>query len=58
VEDITQKTRKWEDNIKMELKEIFVGVNWISLAQGFCVHGYEPSSIAGGLLMIYKLEKV
>jgi hypothetical protein len=34
--------RKWEDNSKMELREIGIdGVNWIRLAQdgGFCEHG-------------------
>jgi hypothetical protein len=42
--------RRWEDNIKMDLREIVVdGANWIHLAQdgvlmvGFCEHGDEPS---------------
>jgi hypothetical protein len=42
--------RRWEDNIKMDLKEIgIVGVNWIQLAQGrvqwrgFCEYGNETS---------------
>jgi hypothetical protein len=42
--------RRWENNIKLDLKEIGIdGVNWIQLAHigssggGFCVHGNEPS---------------
>jgi len=42
--------RRWEDNIKMDLKEIGIdGANWIRLAHdrvqcaGFCEHGDEPS---------------
>jgi hypothetical protein len=41
--------RKWEENIKMDLRETgFDGTNWIRLAQkspvvGFCEHGNEPS---------------
>jgi hypothetical protein len=36
---------RWEDNIKMELREIGIdGANWIRLAQiGFCEQGKEPS---------------
>jgi hypothetical protein len=41
---------RWEDNIKMNLREIRIdGANWIQLAQdkgpvaGFCEHGNEPS---------------
>jgi hypothetical protein len=39
---------RWEDNIKMYLREIGIdGANWIRLAQdspvaGFCEHGNEP----------------
>jgi hypothetical protein len=44
--------RKWEYNIRMELREIGIdGTNWIRLAQdrvqwrrAFCEHGNEPSS--------------
>jgi hypothetical protein len=40
-------TRTWEDNIKMNFREIGVdGANWIQLAQdraGLCEHGNEPS---------------
>jgi hypothetical protein len=42
-------TRKWEDNIKMEFRDIGInGANWIRLAQespiaSFCEHGNEPS---------------
>jgi hypothetical protein len=40
--------RKWEDNNKMDLREIgWVGMDWIQLAedrdQGSCEHGNEPS---------------
>jgi hypothetical protein len=40
--------RKWEDNIKLDLREIGIdGANWIQLAQNrvqcFCEHGNEPS---------------
>jgi hypothetical protein len=40
--------RRWEDNIKMDLREIGFGdVDWIHLAQGYvagcCEHGDEPS---------------
>jgi hypothetical protein len=42
--------RRWEDNIKMDIREIGIdGANWIQLAQdrvqwpGFCEHGNEPS---------------
>jgi hypothetical protein len=42
--------RRWEDNIKMDLREIGIdGANWIRLAHdrvpvaGFCQHGNEPS---------------
>jgi hypothetical protein len=40
--------RRWEDNIKMDLRKIGIDrVNWIRLAQdrvqGFCEHGNEPS---------------
>jgi hypothetical protein len=42
--------RRWEDNIKMDLRETGIdGVNWIRLAQdggpmaGFCEHGNELS---------------
>jgi hypothetical protein len=42
--------RRWEDNVKMDLREIGIeGANWIRLAQdrvlvaGFCEHGNEPS---------------
>jgi hypothetical protein len=42
--------RRWEDNIKMDLRETGIHeVNWIGLAQdkspvaGFCEHGDEPS---------------
>jgi hypothetical protein len=41
---------RWEDNIKMDLREIgFGNVDWIHLAQdrdrcaGSCEHGNEPS---------------
>jgi hypothetical protein len=41
--------RMWEDNIKMDLREIGIdGANWIHLAQdtvhvaGLCEHGNEP----------------
>jgi hypothetical protein len=39
---------RWEDNIKMDLREIVIeAVNWIQLAQespvtSFCEHGNEP----------------
>jgi hypothetical protein len=34
---------RWEDNIKMDLREIGIdGANWIRLV-GFCEHDYEPS---------------
>jgi hypothetical protein len=43
------RPHKWEDNIKMDLKEIWInGMNWIWLAQnrvqvgGFCEHSNEP----------------
>jgi hypothetical protein len=41
--------RRWEDNIKMDLREVgWGGVDWIHLAQdrqvaGSCVYGDEPS---------------
>jgi hypothetical protein len=40
--------RRWEDNIKMDLRKIGIdGANWIQLAQGpvadLCEHGNEPS---------------
>jgi hypothetical protein len=41
--------RRWEDNIKMDLREIGIdGMKWIQLAQksptaSFCEHGNEPS---------------
>jgi hypothetical protein len=42
--------RRWEDNIKMDLREVGCGsADWINLAQdrvqvaGFCVYGDEPS---------------
>jgi hypothetical protein len=42
--------RRWEDDIKMDLREIGIdGVNWIRLAQdkdpvlGFCEHSNDPS---------------
>jgi hypothetical protein len=40
--------RRWEDNIKMDLREMGIdGSNWILLTQdpvvGFCEHGDEPS---------------
>jgi hypothetical protein len=42
--------RRWEDNIKLDLRETGIdGANWIRLAQnriwlaGFCEHGNEPS---------------
>jgi hypothetical protein len=36
--------RGWEDNIKMDLRDIGIdGANWIQLAAGFCKHGDEPS---------------
>jgi hypothetical protein len=41
--------RRWEDNIKMDLREVGIdGANWIQLAQDrvqwrACVHGNEPS---------------
>jgi hypothetical protein len=44
--------RKWEDNIKMDLREIGIdGANWIQLAQdrvrgGFCEHGNEPVELS------------
>jgi hypothetical protein len=37
---------RWEDNIKMDLKEVGIdGANWIHLGPvaGFCEHGNEPS---------------
>jgi hypothetical protein len=36
---------RWEDNIKMYLREIgFVGVDWTHLAMAdFCEHCFEPS---------------
>jgi hypothetical protein len=35
--------RRWEDNIKMDLREIGIDdLNWIRLA-GFCVLSNEPS---------------
>jgi hypothetical protein len=42
--------RRWEDNIKMDLRETGIdGANWIQLAQdrvlvaGLCEYGNEPS---------------
>jgi hypothetical protein len=41
--------RRYEDNVKMDLREIGIDVaNWFQLAQdrvhgGFCEHGNEPS---------------
>jgi hypothetical protein len=42
--------RRWEDNIRMDLREIvWGGMDWINLAQdrdpleGSCEHGNEPS---------------
>jgi len=41
--------RRWEDNIKLDLRETGIdGANWIQLAQdsqvaGFCEHGDEHS---------------
>jgi hypothetical protein len=41
--------RRWESNIKMDLREILIhGTNWIRLGQespvaGFCEHGNETS---------------
>jgi hypothetical protein len=41
--------RRWEDNIKMDLREMRIDeANWIQLAQNrvhwrFCEHGGEPS---------------
>jgi hypothetical protein len=41
---------RWEDNVKMDLREIWIdGANWIQLLSGwgsvagFCEHGGEPS---------------
>jgi hypothetical protein len=38
---------RWEDNIKMDLREVeWGGMDWIDLAQGVevpCEHGNEPS---------------
>jgi hypothetical protein len=39
-----RSTRRWEDNIKMDLRDIgWRGMDWIDLVQGFCEHGNEPS---------------
>jgi hypothetical protein len=45
-----RRRRKWEDNIKIHLREIGIdGAKWIRLAQDrvqwrpFCEHGNEPS---------------
>jgi hypothetical protein len=38
--------RRWEDNIKMDLREIgWGGMDWIDLGpvEGSCEHGNEPS---------------
>jgi hypothetical protein len=42
--------RRWEDNIKMDMREVgWGGMDWINLAQeqgqvaGSCECGYEPS---------------
>jgi hypothetical protein len=46
---LVRPRRKWEDNIKMDLREVGWGdVDWINLAQdrqvaGSCVYGDEPS---------------
>jgi hypothetical protein len=56
--------RRWEDNIKMELRETGIdGANWIRLAQagygpvaGFCEHGNEPSSSIKRRNFFYKLS--
>jgi hypothetical protein len=52
--------RRWEDNIKMDLREIGFGdMDWIHLAQdrqvaGSCEHGNEPSgSIKCGEFLDY-----
>jgi hypothetical protein len=45
-----RRRRRWEDNIKLDLRETGIdGANWIQLAQdrvqwrAFCEHGDEPS---------------
>jgi hypothetical protein len=44
-----RRRHRWEDNIKLDLREIGIdGANWIRLAQdssvaGFCEHANEPS---------------
>jgi hypothetical protein len=44
-----RRKHRWEDNIKMDLREIGIdGARWIWLAEdgpvvGFCEHGNEPS---------------
>ena len=37
--------RRWEDNIKMDLREVEGGGDWMELAQmaGTCEYGDEPS---------------
>jgi hypothetical protein len=42
---LARPRRRWEDNMKMDLREIEIdGTKWIRLAQGgFCEHGNEPS---------------
>jgi hypothetical protein len=47
--------RRWEDNIRMDIKEIrWEGMDWIHLCQdrGCCEHGNEPSGyIKGGVFL-------
>jgi hypothetical protein len=40
-----RQRRRWEDNIKLELREIGIdGANWIQgPVAGFCEHGDKPS---------------
>jgi hypothetical protein len=54
--------RRWEDNIKMDLREIGIdGVNWIRLAQDnvqwrTCENGNEPSVSIKKAGFFYKLS--
>jgi hypothetical protein len=49
-EETVWETRKWEDNIKMDLKDVgWEGVDWIHVTQdSFCKHGNEPSDFLKG----------
>jgi hypothetical protein len=49
--------RRWEYNIKMDLREIGIdGTNWIQLAQDFCEDADEPSGSIGRQIFFDKLN--